>query len=216
MSKPTLHGAILSPYVRKVRVALAEKGIEYDSVPVMPFGVSDEFKAISPLGKIPCYQEGDFTLPDSTCILAYLEAKGQGPALVPKDPQQFGRTLWYEEYADTKVASVATVPFFQRFVRAAMMTQEADEAAIRKAIDEDGPHVFGYLEKELEGREYLAGGQFTIADIATASFFVSMEHGGEKVDAKRWPKLADYLARVHGRPSYKAIIEEEKAMVSGN
>jgi glutathione S-transferase len=215
MSTPTLHGAILSPYVRKVRVSLAEKGIEYDSVPVMPFGVSDEFKAISPLGKIPCYQEGDFTLPDSTCILAYLEAKGQGPALVPKDPQQFGRTLWYEEYADTKVASVATVPFFQRFVRAAMLKQPVDEEAIRKAIEEDAPPAFDYLEKELDGREYLAGGAFSVADIAIASFFVNMEHGGEKVDAARWPKLTDYLARIQGRPSYKAIIEEEKAMIAG-
>ena len=114
-----------------------------------------------------------------------------------------------------RLASVATVPFFQRFVRAAMMKQEPDEAAIRKAIDEDAVEVFDYLESELDGREFLAGGVFSIADIGTASFFVNMEHGGEKVDASRWPRLTDYLSRIHGRPSYKAIIEEEKAMVGG-
>lgn len=215
MSKPTLHGAILSPYVRKVRVALAEKGIEYDSVSVMPMGQTPEYLAISPLGKIPCYQEGEFTLPDSSCILAYLERKQPSPALYPSDAKEFARALWYEEYADSKLAATCAVPFFQRFVRAAMMKQPADEAAIRKAIDEDAPPAFDYLERELDGREYLAGGQFSIADIATASFFVNMEFGGEKVDAGRWPKLVDYLARVQGRPTYKAIIEEEKALLAG-
>jgi glutathione S-transferase len=213
MTQPILHGAILSPYVRKVRVALAEKGIDYDGIPVMPFGVSDEFTAISPLGKIPCYQEGDFTLPDSSCILAYLERKQPSPAIYPDDAREFARALWYEEYADTKLASVCTVPFFQRFVRP-MLKQEPDEAAIRKALTEEAPPAFDYLEKELEGREFLAGGAFSVADIATASFFVNMEHGGETVDGSRWPRLADYLARIHGRPSYKAIIEEEKATVS--
>ena len=70
---PKIHGVNASPFVRKTRVALAEKGIVYELVPVMPIGVSDEFKKISPLGKIPCYQDGDFTLPDSSCICAFLE-----------------------------------------------------------------------------------------------------------------------------------------------
>jgi glutathione S-transferase len=214
MSKPILHGADLSPYVRKVRVALAEKGIDYEAIPVFPFGQTDEYKAISPLGKIPCYQEGDFTLPDSSCIIAYLERKKPSPALYPSDAQQFARALWYEEYADSKLAGICTVPFFQRFVQAKFMKQEPDEAAIQQVLTEDAPPAFDYLEKELEGREFLAGGQFSIADIATASFFVNMEHGGETVDAARWPKLVDYLARIHGRPSYKAIIEAEKAAVA--
>ncbi|NIR35171.1 MAG: glutathione S-transferase family protein, partial [Actinobacteria bacterium] len=47
-----LHGVNASPFVRKVRVALIEKGIDYELIPVMPMGVSEEFKKISPLGKI--------------------------------------------------------------------------------------------------------------------------------------------------------------------
>ncbi len=215
MTQPILHGVPLSPYVRKVRVALAEKGIDYESVPVMPFGPNPEYLAISPLGKIPCYQEGDFTLPDSSCILPYLEKTHPSPALYPSDAKEYARALWYEEYADSKLASICTVPFFQRFVQVKFMGQEADEAAVQKALTEEAPPAFDYLEKELAGREYLAGGQFSVADIATASFFVNMAFGGETVDAGRWPKLADYLERIHGRPSYKAIIEGEKAGLAG-
>jgi glutathione S-transferase len=47
---PTLYGAGLSPFVRKVRVVLAEKNLAYDHDPVVPFNVSAEYKAISPLG----------------------------------------------------------------------------------------------------------------------------------------------------------------------
>jgi glutathione S-transferase len=211
MSKPVLHGASLSPFVRKTRVALTEKGIDYDLIPVMPFGERDEYKKMSPLGKIPCYQEGDFTLPDSSAIIAYLERKQPKPSLYPSDAHEFGRALWYEEYADTKLAEVCTVPFVERYINAKFMGKEANEARIKENMTEKAPPVFDYLESELEGREYLAGGQFSVADIATASFFVNMRHGGEVVDASRWPNLAAYLERIHGRPSYKAIIEEEMA-----
>ena len=211
MAKPILHGVNLSPFVRKTRAALAEKGIDYDLNPVMPFGVSDDYKKMSPLGKIPCYQEGDFTLPDSSAIIAYLERKQPTPALYPTDPAEFGRALWYEEFADTKLAEVCTIPFVERYINAKMMGKDADEARIQKAMTELAPPIFGYLEGELADREYLAGGQFGIADIATATFFVNMKHGGEEVDAAKFPNLAAYIQRVHGRPSFKGLIEEETA-----
>ena len=49
-------GAGLSPYVRKVRVFLAEKNLSYDYDPMLPINVSDEYKKKSPLGKIPCLE----------------------------------------------------------------------------------------------------------------------------------------------------------------
>ncbi len=102
---PKVHGVNASPFVRKVRVALAEKGIDYELIPVMPMGVSDEFKKISPLGKIPVFEADDgFTLPDSSCILPYLERIQPDPSLYPKDAKDFGWALFLEEYADSKLA----------------------------------------------------------------------------------------------------------------
>jgi glutathione S-transferase len=62
---PTVYGANASPFVRKVRVFLAEKGLPYHLEPVFPFNPTPEYKKMSPLGKIPAYQEGDVTLSDS-------------------------------------------------------------------------------------------------------------------------------------------------------
>jgi glutathione S-transferase len=211
MSKPTIHGVNASPYVRKVRVALAEKGIDYELIPQMPMGQPPEYYEISPLGKIPCYVDGDFSLPDSSAIIAYLERIQADPALYPTDPKEFARALWYEEYADTKLSENVGKVFFNRVVKAKMMKQEPDEEGVAEGLAEL-PGIFDYLEKQLGDREVLAGSHFSIADLAVSSFFVNLAHAGETVDASRWPKLAAYVARNHSRPSFKAVIEEEQAV----
>ena len=210
---PILHGVALSPFVRKVRVALAEKSIPYEHVSVLPFGQTDEYRKKSPLGKIPCYEDGNYVLPDSSAIIAYLERTHPQPALYPSDPEEYGRALWYEEYADTKLADILTTVFFQRFVQKNFFKQEPDEAIIAEKLKE-AESLFDYLAGEIGDREVMVGTHFSTADIAIGSIFVNFEHGGEQVDAGRWPALAAYVSRIHARPSFKTLIEEEKAGIS--
>lgn len=206
---PTLHGANLSPFVRKVRVILAEKGVEYDGVQVVPFGVGDDFKKISPLGKIPVWEDERVTVPDSSVIGAYLERIHPEPALYPSEPAEYARALWLEEYCDTKLVETLSTAFFQRFVRPNFFQQEPDEALVAKVLEENAPGVFDYLEGELGDREWMVGKRFSIADVAASSPFVNFRHAGEGLDAERWPRLAAWLERVHARPAYKAILDEE-------
>jgi len=213
---PILHGANGSPFVRKVKVVLAEKSIDYEQVPVIPFGVSDEYRKKSPLGKIPCLEDGEYTLPDSSCINAYLERTHPTPALYPTEAKDYGRALWYEEYADTKLTEVLSVAFFERIVKQLVMKAEADEKRVQQAISEMVPPVLDYVEGEVADREYLVGNRFSIADIAVASPFVNYALAGETVDASRWPRLAAYVERIHARPSFKACIEAEKALFGGS
>ena len=90
------------------------------------------------------------------------------------------------------------------------MNQPTDEAAVTKAINEDLPPLFDYLESQLTG-DWLAGSQFSIADVAVGTQFVNMRLAGVSVDTARWPKLSRYVARVHERPSFKKLIEEDRA-----
>jgi len=205
-----LHGVNASPFVRKVRVALAEKNIPYELKPQVPFGQPPDYMKISPLGKIPCLQDGDYTLPDSSCIIAYLERTNPKPALYPADPKEYGRAPFLQEYADSKLVETLGAVFFQRVVRKLIFKQESDETIVRNKIDVEAPKVFDWLESQIGDREWLVGTRFGIADIAMASPFVNYGHAGESVDGKRWPKLAAYLQRVHARPSFKALIEEER------
>lgn len=208
-----LHGANGSPFVRKIQVILAEKSIPYEQKTVVPFGPNEDYKKMSPLGKIPCLQDGDYVLPDSSCIAAYLERAHPTPPLYPADSKEYGRALWYEEYGDTKLVEVCTPPFFERVIRKGFMKQQPDEERIRRAIEQDQPPVFAYLEGELGDRQYLVGGRFSIADIAIASPFINLGHAGVSVDASRFPRLVDFIQRITSRPSFKACIEAEKAFL---
>lgn len=213
---PKLHGVNASPFVRKVRVALIEKGIDYELVPVMPMGVSAEFRKISPLGKIPVFEADDgFTLPDSSCIIPYLERIHPHPSLFPQDATDFGWALFLEEYADSKLAETVGGVFFNRIVRAKILKQEPDEARIRQSVGQEMPAFLDYLETRApEDGDGIVGGRFSVADIGLGSQFVNWMHGGETIDPGRWPRFAAYIERVHARPSFKACIEEEKTQLA--
>ena len=204
-------GAGLSPFVRKTRVFFAEKGLAYELEPLVPFNVSPEYKRKSPLGKIPCLEHDGRPLPDSSVICAYVERIHPQPALYPSEAWDYAQALWLEEWADGALVANAMAPIFQERVLKKLMGGKPDEARFEQARDKALPGYCDYLEERLSDQPYLVGGRFTIADIAVASPFVNMAHGGVTVDAGRWPKLAAYLERVHARPSFKALIEEERA-----
>jgi glutathione S-transferase len=205
-------GASASPFVRKVRVFLAEKNVPYEREDLVPFNVSPEYKKISPLGKIPALEDGGKPLADSSVICAYLERKHPEPALYPKDPYDFARALWFEEWADTALVNVVGPKiFFAKFIAPRFFNKPTDEAAVQKAIDEELPPLFDYLEGQLGPRSTIVGDAFSIGDIGVCTQFVQLRHAGVAVDAKRWPKLTRYVAAVHERPSFKSLIAEERA-----
>jgi glutathione S-transferase len=207
----TVIGANASPFVRKVRVFLAEKGVDYTLEPLFPFGPNPEFRKISPLGKIPVLRDGDKVVNDSSVICAYLERTHPSPALYPTDPYEYSRALWFEEYGDGGMAPViGGKVFFPRVVGPRFMGRQPDEAAIKKSLEEEVPPLFDYLESQLTG-DYFVGNKLSVGDLGIATQFVNFRHAGEKVDAKRWPKLAGFVDRMHARPSFQAVIAEEEA-----
>jgi glutathione S-transferase len=213
---PTVYGANPSPFVRKVRVFLAEKGIPYELEPVIPFVAGPEFKQISPLGRIPAFRDGDRTLADSSVICAYVERKHPTPPLYPSDPYEHARALWFEEYADGGLALVVGPKiFFQKAIAPLFFNRPTDEAMVKKAVEEELPPMFDYLEGEIGDREFLVGRSLTIGDIGVGVQFVNLRHVKVALDAKRWPKLTAYVQRLHSRPSFAALIEEEAPQFSG-
>jgi glutathione S-transferase len=199
--------------VRKVRVALREKGIPYELDPILPFNVSDEYKKMSPLGKIPCYtpKEG-VNIPDSSVIIAYLERTNRNNPLYPENPEDYARALFLEEYGDSALVAALGTVFFQRIVAPRFLGQKTDEAAIAGALEKQAPPLWTWLDEQIKGKEYFVGNRLTIADIAIASPFVNFMHAGERIDAKKYPNLAAFLDRMFSRPSFKELIEEERAL----
>jgi glutathione S-transferase len=207
----TLHGAPASPFVRKVRVVLAEKGIAYTLDPHVPFPKTEAFLRMSPLGKIPFLEEDGFVVPDSSVICAYLERTHPEPALYPSDARQFARALWFEEYGDTRLVEATGPVFFQRFVRPNILGEKTDENVVRDALSNTVPPAFDYLESQAGTVEGIVAGRFTIADVAICSPLVNFHAAGEALDGRRWPKLVRYYAAMTERPAFREILAEERA-----
>ena len=209
-----LLGGSVSPFVRKVRVVLAEKGIAHQHEQVNPFAPPAGYREISPLGKIPALRDGDRTLCDSSVICAYLEKTHPKPALYPSDPYDYARALWFEEFMDGGVVPLVGPKVFFPLVLKPLFSggqapDAATEAAAKKCWDEEATPLIAYLEQELGDREWFVGDGMTIADITVGSMFVNTRHAGYAPERKRFPKLRGFLDRMWSRPSFKQVIEEE-------
>ena len=212
-----LYGSNLSPFVRKVRIVLIEKAIDYTLDQINPFRQPPEFAAISPLKRIPVLRDTALpepnTLPDSSVIADYLENKFPAPSLYPKTPFARARALWFEEYVDGAVFPVMGAGlFFERVVKK-FQRGVTDQALCAHTVEERLPPFFDYLETELGGKAFFVDDRFSIADIAVASVMVNYRHSGEELDAARWPHFASYLARILARPSFQSLLAEEQKLI---
>lgn len=212
----TVYGVsvIPCPYVRRVRVALNEKQLPYTYKEILPAALRnklqqplpEDFKQASPLGKIPAYREGDWAITDSAVITQYLDKKYPEHKLYPTDPREYAQALWFEKYGDEVLTSVIhTKIFVERFVKPQVRNEKANEELVQKALTEELPPLLDYLESQLQNKQWLAGNNFSIADIAVVTHFISLDLAGEKFNEQRWPKLAAYIKRVLERPSFKQM-----------
>jgi glutathione S-transferase len=211
-----LYGSSLSPYARKVLAFAGEKGVELELRPTgsAPGQPSEEFIEASPFRKMPAFRDGDYTLADSSAIVHYLEAKYPDPPLIPADPALRGKTIWYEEFADTILVSCGSKIFFNLIVAPRFLGKPGDEEAARQAELNDLPPILDYLEKVApDAGGYLVGDRLTLADIAVASPFANFRHTRTRVDPERYPRATAYVERILARPSLAPWIEREAALL---
>src|SRR6185295_16202897 len=190
-----IYGVPISVHTRKVLVAARAKKVPFENVPVIPFAPPADWDRMSPTGKIPVAVDGDFTLPDSSAICAYLERLHPTPALYPAEPRAHARALWLEEYADgTVFRDVVHGLFFQKVVRPNILKQESDQAAIAAIESQALPKAFGYLESACAAGE-LGADRLVTGEIAVTCNLVNLHYLGVAIDARRYPKLAAFFKR---------------------
>lgn len=203
-----VYGSSLSPFVRKVLVFAAEKGIEVENSPLPPGAEDSGFLAASPFRKIPAMRDGDFAISDSSAIIAYIEALHPEPNLIPADPRSRARTIWYDEFMDTILFECGRKMFFNRVV-APIMGKQGDLEVADKAECEELPPLLCYLEGVIPDSGFLVEDRLTLADIAIACPFVNFHHMRVTVDAAAYPKLHAYVTALLARPSFAPLIARE-------
>lgn len=209
-----VYGSSISPFVRKVLAFAAEKEME---VEVKPSGLGNkdpDFLEASPFGKMPAFRDGDFAISDSTAIITYLEAIKPEPNLIPVEPKARARTIWFDEFADTILFACGGKMFFNRMVAPRFLGQPGDESIAAKAECEELPPLLDYLERVIPESLFLVEDRLTLADISVASPFANFQHIDVAIDAARYPKIAEYVSRMLGRPSFRHWVDRETAFLS--
>jgi len=210
-----LYGSSLSPFVRKVLAFSSEKGIELELQPTGFPNYSADYLDASPFRKMPALRDGDYTLADSSAIIHYLEAKFPEPALIPADAKLRGKTIWYEEFADTLLFSCGAKIFFNRIVAPRFMGRPGDLEAAEQAELNELPPILDYLEKVVPcDGGFLVGDGLTLADLAVAGPFANFRHTETKVCPERYPRTLAYVDRILARPSFAQWVERETAMLA--
>jgi glutathione S-transferase len=209
-----VYGASLSPFVRKTLAFAAEKGIEIEVKPVGLNSPDPDFAACSPFRKMPAFRDGDFTISDSSAIIAYLDAKFPQPPLVPAEAKGRARVTWYEEFADTILSACMGKMFFNRLVAPRFLGQKGDVAVADKAEREELPPLIDYIERVIPASGFLVEDRLTLADLAVASPFVNFQHLGVGVDPGKHPRTAAFIESIHARPSFAQLITKEKAFLA--
>jgi len=209
-----LYGSTMSPFVRKVAAYAAEKGIDLELQPTGFPNPTPEFRAASPFGKMPALVDGDYSLADSSAIIHYLEAKYPEPELIPSDPRERGRVIWFDEFADTILFACGAKIFFNKVVAPRFLGREGDLGAAEAAERDELPPLLDYLEGAVPDSGYLVGDRLTLADIAVAGPFANFSHCDVAIDSARYPKITAYVNAIMSRPSFTQYVERETAYLA--
>lgn len=207
-----LHGFSISPNHNKVKLALLEKGIEFEEVTQRPTQ-EETFLARSPMGKIPTMEVDGKFFAESSAMLEYLENAYPAAPLLPIDPFERAkcREMMYmiELYMSGSSASgrLTAVAFF-----GASISDDAKKDA--EALIERGVKAVTRLAKF---SPFIMGSKFTLADcvafpqLSSVAAVTRIVLGQNMVDSI--PGAADYLKYMAERPAVQKILaDQQKAM----
>ena len=194
-----LYDFATSPNCQRVKVVLEEKGLAYETVPVdlrKREQMAPEYLAMNPYGKVPVLVDGDTVLYESCIINEYLEDRYPDPRLLPADPSARARIRILIDYGINHTNDS------HQAIRAEMMKPEgerdADALAGARFIEELQP-----LERELQGRDYLAG-DFSLLDAAHVPRIMRHVQWGILPDPSL-PLLQAWYERMTARPSVRVL-----------
>jgi glutathione S-transferase len=194
-------GRASSANVMKVLWCCTEVGEPYDRVDVGgAYGGNDEpgYRAMNPNGRVPTVDDNGLIMWESNTIVRYICATRRAESLYPNDP---GRRTHVERWMDWQLAHCgpAVTPLFMGYVRTP--AEKRDPAALEKARKDAIP-VWRIVEDWLEHQNwtYLAGNDFTIADIPVAIF--ARRWFGFAIERPPMKRLEAWFDRVKTRPGF--------------
>src|SRR5512141_1381197 len=193
-----LLGSLTSPFVRKARIVLAEKRIEYTFELDNPWDAKSRVPDANPLGKVPVLVlEDDSTLFDSRVIVEFLDSVSPLNRLIPSNNREKIEVKRWEALADGVLDAAVAVVMERR-----RPAKQKSEAAIKRQMDKIERGV-AVMARDLADKPWCTGNAFTLADIAcgVALGYLDFRHGQYDWRVLH-PNLAKLAAKLAERPSF--------------
>jgi glutathione S-transferase len=210
-----IHGVPVSVHTRKVIVVALVKGLDYENLPVVPVvadSLPSNWRDISPTGKIPALQDGDFTVSDSAAICAYLDRQFPDRPIYPAGSRDYARALFLEQYAGNLFTEVVRPLFHEVVVQPRFHDIPTDRQRVHDVLSRVVPEHFGYLESQLQD-DYYVGNQPTVADYAVISNLVTYRYLGFGLYPTHFPRLEAHFDRVLRLPALREAMKREEPVV---
>jgi len=205
----TLYEHPLSPYAQKVKIALREKGLDFElALPggLGAGGAGGQFAEANPRAEVPALIDDETAVFDSTIILEYIEDNWPSPALLPHAPADRARVRMIEEVMDTHFEAVnwamGEINWFRRAEGELAQTLKARAA-------EQTQGFYAWLEKQLGHRDWFNGAEFGWGDLCVAPFVGTAIGVGHR--PAEGSALAAWCERAFARPSVAQTIAESRA-----
>ena len=195
-----------SPNARRVRIFIAEKGLEIPMVPVnMMTGEnqSEGYLAKNSLGKMPLLELDDGTcIAESAAICRYLEEMNPNPPLMGRNPLEIALVeMWHR-----RMELEFLIPMITIFLHTGEMWK--DRVTQIPQVAETGilnvKERMEWLDRELDGKEFITGEDYTVADIAAQCAFVMGKAALGLRIAEDQLNLSNWFTRVSSRPTARA------------
>ena len=197
----------VSPYALKVRMALYEKGLDFESREIWDADQRAELLEVNPRGEVPALRDGDTVVYDSAVICEYLEEVSSQLPLLPAAPADRARCRLLLKHFDSTLDACILVLALCKIFKPGLATThpqaiEAAENALGRFYDQ--------IECELSGEDdYLVGG-ISLADLALVPHLSAGAYLGFPPDASQ-PRLGAWLARMGQRSSVARAVGESMA-----
>ena len=204
----------LCPFSRKVRLALAEKGIAHELKRVSPWADDDDFADLNPAGETPVLVEETkgIVLIDSAAICEYsgetVERSPMIPGPAPNGAEVRRLVAWFDGRLHREVVG----PLMDERMRKRLVSRAPpDTGTLRKAMTAANAHL-DYIDYLLDHRRWLAGPPLTLPDPAAATQLSVADYLGG-IDWRGHRQTADWYAVMKSRPSFRPLLAERMEVI---
>lgn len=198
----------LCPFSRKIRLLLAEKKLSFETIPIKPWDIPASFFALNPEGLAPVFTEDDGkNIINAYPIAEYLEEVYFEPAFLGKTSSQRAETrrlvIWFDEKFNGEVTHNLV---YEKVLRRKMGQGGPDSATIRIGNANIHDHL-EYISWLCDRRNWLAGEDFSLADMTAAAHLSCIDYLGD-VPWDKHPTAKLWYARVKSRPSFRDLLTD--------